>query len=187
MKNDPKPIMPQATAVWLIDNTALTFAQIASFVGMHELEIQAIADGEIHANILGADPIELQQLTKEEIKRCEQDSASRLKLSEGIIALKKNKKHKKRYTPISLRRNKINAIAWLIQNQRELADGHICSLLKTTRPTIKSVRDGTHWDDLNIEARHPVELGLVTRQQYDEFLRKIRTSKTKKEKEKSEA
>ena len=180
-----QPLMPQATAVWLIDNSALTFKQIADFVGMHELEIQAIADGEIHAHIVPANPIEQKQLTADEITRCEADASASLALREEAKQALSAKKQG-RYTPISRRRDKINAIAWLIQFQKDLSDGDICEIVQTTRVTIKSVRDGSHWDHDNIEARHPVEVGLVSRAQYDAFLHGRAANPTRRGRKKKE-
>lgn len=156
------PLMPKATAVWLVENTALTFEQIAEFCGLHALEVQAIADGEVAAQMVGLDPVANGQLTAEEIRRCEADPALRLKLSEQAQTVPLVKHKGPRYTPISKRQDKPDAIAWLLKNHPELSDGQISKLVGTTKPTIAAVRDRTHWNSPNIKPRHPVALGLCT-------------------------
>jgi hypothetical protein len=154
--------MPKATAVWLVENTGLTFEQIAEFCGLHALEVQAIADGEVAAQMQGLDPVANGQITTEEIRRCEQDPAARLKLSEQAQPVPLVKHKGPRYTPISKRQDKPDAIAWLLKNHPELSDGQISKLVGTTKPTIAAVRDRTHWNSPNIKPRHPVALGLCT-------------------------
>ena len=156
------PLMPKATAVWLVENTALTFDQIAEFCGLHALEVQAIADGEVAAQMQGLDPVANGQITAEEIKRCEQDPAARLQLAEQAQPAPLVKHKGPRYTPISKRQDKPDAIAWLLKNHPELSDGQISKLVGTTKPTIGAVRDRTHWNSPNIKPRHPVALGLCT-------------------------
>jgi hypothetical protein len=156
------PLMPKATAVWLVENTALTFEQIAEFCGLHALEVQAIADGEVAAQMVGLDPVANGQLTTEEIRRCEADPATRLKLSEQAQTVPLVKHKGPRYTPISKRQDKPDAIAWVLKNHPELSDGQISKLVGTTKPTIAAVRDRTHWNSPNIKPRHPVALGLCT-------------------------
>jgi hypothetical protein len=156
------PLMPKATAVWLVENTALTFDQIAEFCGLHALEVQAIADGEVAAQMQGLDPVANGQITAEEIKRCEQDPAARLQLAEQAQPAPLVKHKGPRYTPISKRQDKPDAIAWLLKNHPELSDGQISKLVGTTKPTIAAVRDRTHWNSPNIKPRHPVALGLCT-------------------------
>jgi len=155
------PLMPKATAVWLVENTGLTFEQIADFCGLHALEVQAIADGEVAAQMQGLDPVANGQITAEEIKRCEQDPAQRLKLSEQAQPVPLVKHKGPRYTPISKRQDKPDAIAWLLKNHPELSDGQISKLVGTTKPTIAAVRDRTHWNSPNIKPRHPVAIGLT--------------------------
>jgi uncharacterized protein len=155
------PLMPKATAVWLVENTGLTFEQIADFCGLHALEVQAIADGEVAAQMQGLDPVANGQITAEEIKRCEQDPAARLKLSEQAQPVPLVKHKGPRYTPISKRQDKPDAIAWLLKNHPELSDGQISKLVGTTKPTIAAVRDRTHWNSPNIKPRHPVAIGLT--------------------------
>ncbi len=156
------PLMPKATAVWLVENTGLTFDQIAEFCGLHALEVQAIADGEVAAQMQGLDPVANGQITTEEIKRCEQDPAARLQLSEQAQPVPLVKHKGPRYTPIAKRQDKPDAIAWLVKNHPELSDGQISKLVGTTKPTIAAVRDRTHWNSPNIKPRHPVALGLCT-------------------------
>ena len=156
------PLMPKATAVWLVENTGLTFDQIAEFCGLHALEVQAIADGEVAAQMQGLDPVANGQITAEEIKRCEQDPSARLQLSDQAQPVPLVKHKGPRYTPISKRQDKPDAIAWLLKNHPELSDGQISKLVGTTKPTIAAVRDRTHWNSPNIKPRHPVALGLCT-------------------------
>jgi len=156
------PLMPKATAVWLIDKTSLSFEQIATFTGMHPLEIQAIADGEVAIGIVGHDPIASGQLTREEIARCEADPAARLRLAESTVVLPKPKGKGTRYTPVSKRNDRPDGIAWLLRNFPMLTDQQVGKLLGTTKDTIAKVRDKTHWNSPNIKPRDPVILGLCT-------------------------
>jgi hypothetical protein len=156
------PLMPKATAVWLIDKTSLSFEQIAAFVGMHPLEIQAIADGEVAIGIVGHDPIASGQLTREEIARCEANPDARLRLAESTVVLPKPKGKGARYTPVSKRNDRPDAIAWLLKNCPMLSDQQVGKLLGTTKDTIAKVRDKTHWNSPNIKPRDPVILGLCT-------------------------
>ncbi len=157
-----QPLMPKATAVWLIDKTSLTFEQIADFVGMHALEVQAIADGEVAQGIIGYDPVSNGQLTREEIARCEGDSSLRLKLLETSIPLPKARGKGARYTPVSKRNDRPDAIAWLIRHYPHLSDTTVGKLVGTTKETIAKVRDRTHWNTANIKPRDPVILGLCS-------------------------
>src|SRR5262249_45291899 len=161
-ENMTAPLMPKATAVWLVENTGLTFQQIAEFCGLHELEVQAIADGEVAMQMQGLDPVANGQTTKEEIERCEKDPSARLKLAEKAIPLPVVRHKGPRYTPISKRQDKPNAIAWLVKNHPELSDATISKLIGTTKPTIAAVRDRTHWNSQNIKAQHPVTTGLCS-------------------------
>ncbi|MFN7709411.1 MAG: cell cycle transcriptional regulator TrcR [Holosporales bacterium] len=155
------PLMPKATALWLVENTTLTFEQIAEFTQLHALEIQAIADGEIGSNLSPFDPILNEQLTSEEIKRCEADPKARLQLliSEKVLAKKRGGG---KYTPVSKRPDRPDAIAWILKFHPHMSDGQICKLLGTTRPTIEAVRSKTHWNAVNIKPRNPVGMGLCT-------------------------
>jgi hypothetical protein len=157
-----KPMMPKATAVWLVDNTALTFAQIAEFCGLHELEVQAIADGEVLPGMSGMDPIANGQLTAEEIKRCEADDTAHLRLSRSDMPQPVQRAKGARYTPISKRQDKPDGIAWLVKHHPELSDAQIGRLLGTTKSTISAVRDRTHWNTSNIRPRDPIDLGLCS-------------------------
>ena len=152
-------LMPKATAVWLVDSTALTFEQIAAFCGLHDLEVQGIADGEVAVGIRGLDPIANGQLTREEIARCEQDKSLHLSLTSPTTKLPERTR-RARYTPVSKRQDRPNAISWLIKNYPVLNDAQIGKLLGTTKSTITAVRERTHWNSQNISARHPVLLGL---------------------------
>lgn len=154
------PLMPKATAVWLVDNTTITFDQIAEFTGMHELEVQAIADEEVAIGIVGVNPTLNGQLTAEEIKRGEDKASYRLKLSKSDIPKPKARSKGARYTPVSKRQERPDAIAWLIKHHPMLADSQVSRLLGTTKPTINSIRDRTHWNIQNIKPQNPVTLGL---------------------------
>ncbi len=155
------PLMPKATAVWLIDKTALTFTQIADFCGMHPLEIQAIADGEVAQGIVGYDPVANSQLTLEEIHRCEKDERGRLKLMANTMATPKRLKGA-RYTPVAKRNDRPDGIAFLLRNYPQLSEAQVVKLLGTTKETIQKVRDRAHWNSANIKPRDPVILGLCS-------------------------
>ncbi len=158
-----RPLMPKATAVWLVDNTTLTFEQIAKFCGLHALEVKGIADGEVGAGIRGLDPVSGGQLERGEIERCEKDPAAELKLLRPAAAdIKQPKRKAPRYTPLSKRQDRPDAIAWLLRNHPELADQQICKLLGTTKNTVNAVRDRTHWKSQEIRPRDPVILGLCS-------------------------
>ncbi len=155
------PLMPKATAVWLVENTTLSFDQIAEFCGMHALEVQAIADGEVAIGIVGLDPVANGQLTRQEIERCEKDEAQSLRLS-AMPELARQKQKGARYTPVSKRQDKPDAVAWILKHHPELTDAQIGKLLGTTKDTILKVRDRSHWNAANIKPRNPVTLGLCT-------------------------
>ena len=155
-----KLLMPKATAVWLIDNTGLTFEQIAEFTGLHSLEIQAIADGEVAGGMQGLDPVQNGQLTAEEIERCEADNSQFLKIAKSDIPQPVVRHKGPRYTPVSKRADKPDGIAWLLKHHPELNDAQIGRLIGTTKPTIAAIRDRSHWNSANLRPRSPVELGL---------------------------
>jgi hypothetical protein len=155
------PLMPKATAVWLVENTALSFEQIAEFCGIHALEVQAIADGEVAIGINGRDPIANGQLTRDEIDRCEKDIDAHLRMS-SLPELGHAKTKGARYTPVSKRQDKPDAIAWLLKHHPELSDAQLCKLIGTTKETIAKVRDRSHWNATNIKPRNPVTLGLCS-------------------------
>ncbi len=179
-----KPLMPRATAVWLVDNTALTFKQIAEFTGLHELEVQGIADGEVAQGIRGVDPIATGQLTREEIERGEKDPNYRLKLAKPPVELPKTRRRGPKYTPLSKRQDKPNAIAWLLKHHPELSDAQIIRLIGTTRNTIEQIRNRTHWNIANITPKDPVVLGLCKQVELDEAVRKA-AERVAKEREKA--
>jgi hypothetical protein len=164
-------LMPKATAVWLVDSTALTFEQIAAFCGLHDLEVQGIADGEVAVGIRGSDPITNGQLTREEIARCEQDKTLRLTLSSPTTKVPERTRLA-RYTPVSKRQDRPNAISWLIKNYTMLNDAQIGKLLGTTKSTITAVRERTHWNTPNISPQDPLLLGICSEQELLEELRK---------------
>lgn len=164
------PLMPKATAVWLVENTSLSFEQIAAFCGLHSLEVQAIADGEVAVGMVGLDPIVNGQLTKTEIERCEKNEALRLKLLVVDLPQVAARSKGPRYTPITKRGDKPDAIAWLLKQHPELSDAQTCRLIGTTKPTIASVRERTHWNAANIKTRNPVLLGLCTQRELEEAL-----------------
>ena len=168
------PIMPKATAVWLVENTALTFEQIGDFCGMHSLEVQGIADGEVSSGIIGQDPIAAQQLTAEEIEKGEKDGNYRLKLSSGARAHMDQKIKGARYTPVARRQDKPEAIAWIIKNHPYIPDSKIVRLIGTTKKTIDSIRDRSHWNMTNIKGKDPVMLGLCTQVHLDKLVDKYR-------------
>jgi uncharacterized protein len=173
-------LMPKATAVWLVDNTSLTFEQIADFAGLHPLEVKGIADGEVARDIRGADPIANGQLSREELDRAQEDPNYRMKAQKSRHAeLLKPKKGGPRYTPVSRRQDRPDAIMWFVKNHPEVADSQIAKLLGTTKATIDSVRDRTHWNAPNIKPVDPVTLGLVGQLELDEVVRRAAEKKAK--------
>jgi hypothetical protein len=172
------PLMPKATAVWLVENTALTFDQIADFCGLHPLEVKAIADGEVANQMQGLDPVANGQTTADELVRCAADPDARLTLLENAIPPQLHRHKGPRYTPIAKRQDKPDAVFYLLRNHPELSDAQICRLVGTTKPTINAVRDRTHWNSPNIKARHPVGLELCTLDELDQAI--IKATKGKK-------
>jgi len=172
-------LMPKATAVWLVDNTALSFDQIAQFCRLHPLEVKAIADGESAQGIKGMDPIITGQLTREEIARGEADADYRLKLQEPKVRVPETKRKGPRYTPLSKRQDRPNAILWLVRNHPELKDAQISRLVGTTKATIEQIRNRTHWNSANLVPMDPVTLGLCS--QIDLDLEVQRASRGKEE------
>ena len=158
------PLMPKATAVWLVENTSLSFDQIADFCKLHPLEVKGIADGEVAAGIKGFDPVSNGQLTREEIEKAQADSNYRLKMAESKVKVPEPKRTKKgpRYTPVSRRHDRPNAILWLLRNHPELKDAQIMRLVGTTKTTIQQVRDRTHWNSASLQPMDPVTLGLCS-------------------------
>jgi hypothetical protein len=168
-------LMPKATAVWLVDNTSLSFDQIAAFCSLHPLEVQGVADGDVATGIMGVNPIQNGQLTREEIEKAEGDPNYRMKVSDPKVRVAAPKRRGPRYTPISRRNERPNAIKWLLRNHPEMKDAQLMRLVGTTKSTIDSVRDGTHWNNANITPMDPVTLGLCS--QIDLDLEVSRASK----------
>lgn len=156
------PLMPKATAVWLIENTALTFDQIAEFCGLHRLEVQAIADGEVAPGMQGLDPIVAGEVTMDEIRRCEADTNARLAHPKTTVPAPRARPKGARYTPVAKRQDRPDAIAWLLKNYPELSDAQISKLIGTTKTTIAAVRDRTHWNASQIKPQNPVNLGICS-------------------------
>ncbi len=182
------PLMPKATAVWLVENTKLTFEQIGEFCGMHTLEVQGIADGEVSSGIIGKDPINSRQLSREEIERCEKDSGNKLRLlaSTEVYIRDKKKQRKSRYTPIARRQDKPSAVAWLLKHCPDVTDVQITRLIGTTKNTISGVRNKTHWNYQNLAPRDPVLLGLCSQNDIDTLMNALKINKEKEEKRAAE-
>ncbi len=173
------PLMPKATAVWLVENTSLTFEQIGDFCGMHPLEVQGIADGEVASGVRGVDPVAGGQLSKENIEECEKDADKRLELLSSAKQYIMQKTKGSRYTPVARRQDKPDAIAWLVKNYPGMSDGQIAKLVGTTKNTITAVRGKTHWNSSNIRPRDPVLLGLCTQTHLDAAVASIKSSEEK--------
>jgi hypothetical protein len=178
--------MPKATAVWLVENTSLTFDQIADFCGLHVLEVKGIADGDVAQGIKGMDPIVSGQLSRAEIERCQGNPATRLMAAESKYKVPPVQPRKgPRYTPVSRRQDRPDAIAWLLRNHPELTDAQIAKLVGTTKPTIQSVRDRSHWNSANIKPVDPVTLGLSTQIELDDAVQKA-SRKAERERKKAD-
>lgn len=171
-----QPLMPKATAIWLIENTALSFDQIANFCGLHVLEVQAIADGESAVGMVGMDPVMSGQLTAEDIKRCESNANAALTLIKPVDAESILGKKKSKYTPLAKRQERPDAISWILKYHPEISEARICKLLGTTRNMIASVRGKTHWNAANIQPKNPVLLGLCTQIELDRAVDEARRS-----------
>ena len=177
----PTPLMPKATAVWLLDNTTLTFEQIGDFCGMHPLEIQGIADGEVAQGIMGQNPIEGGELAQAEITKAEKDESYRMVMSDhAIMHMKRDKAKKKvaRYTPVARRQDKPEAIAYIAKNYPYIPDSQIIKLIGTTKKTIESVKERTHWNIANIKPKDPVLLGLCMQSHLDALVAKFKPAGT---------
>ena len=174
-----KPIMAKATAVWLIDNTTISFKQIADFVGMHELEIQGIADGDVAPGVRGFDPVANNQLTAEEIQKAEGNPLHKIKLKHNPAAAGEEKRRGPRYTPLSKRQDRPNSILWLVKFHPELADSQIAKLVGTTKPTIQAIRERTHWNISNMQPIDPVALGLCKQSELDQAVQKANAKRLK--------
>ena len=168
------PLMPKATAVWLIDNTTLTFDQVAAFTGLHPLEVKGVADGEVAVGLQGVDPVQAGQLTAEEIARCESDATARLHQAVVDTPLPQARTKGQRYTPVSKRHDRPAAILWLLRYHPEISDAQVSRLVGTTKPTIVSVRDRTHWNIQQLKPSDPVSLGLCSQRDLDEAITKAR-------------
>ncbi len=171
--SDRKPLMPKATAVWLVENTSLSFAQIAEFCGLHPLEVKGIADGDVAQGIKGHDPVTNSQITREEIARGERNDKHVLRIAESKVAAPPVKtKRGPRYTPVSRRHDRPNAVLWLLKSHPELKDAQIMRLVGTTTPTIASIRDRSHWYSQNLVPQDPVTLGLCSQTDLDAEVKK---------------
>ena len=164
-----RPLMPRSTALWFVDNTTLTFQQIADFCNLHILEIQAIADGDVSTGIFYFNPIEQEQVSKEDIRNCELDHSKRLTLLKVNNSLKISRANK--YTPLSKRSSKPDAVLWILKNYPQIPDNKICKLLGTTRAMIHSIRNKTHWNIKKIRSQSPIFLSLCTQSDLDECLK----------------
>lgn len=176
-------LMPKATAVWLIDNTGMTFKQISEFCDLHILEVEGIADGDVAAGIRGADPIANGQVSREEIEKAEADSNYAMKPNtfDSDKIEPKTKKKGPRYTPLSRRQDRPDAIAWLVRNHPEVPDSQISKLIGTTKPTIKAIRERTHWKINTINPTDPVSLGLCSQIDLDGIVKKAADKRAKEQ------
>ncbi len=186
------PLMPKATAVWLVENTTLTFEQISEFCGMHPLEVQGIADGDVASNVVGKCPITANQITQENLDEAQKDASVKLVLKGDMNTyITSQKKRKASYTPVARRQDKPDAIAWLVKNHPDMNDSQISKLIGTTKSTIAAIRERSHWNIQNINPRDPVLLGLCTQTALHAIVNKIDADKAsaeaKKEKEKAKA
>ena len=171
-QQESKLLMPMASAVWLIDNTGLTFGQIAEFTGMTGIEVEALADGDIGKGLVGRNPIDHNELTKDELERCEADPEASLQLSTSSLPPVKARAKGPRYTPVSKRGDKPDAIAYILKQNPEISDAQICKLVGTTKPTINNVRERTHPNTPNLRPRHPADLGLCSYTEYEKAVEK---------------
>jgi hypothetical protein len=172
-----KPIMAKATAVWLVDNTTMTFKQIADFVEMHELEVQGIADGDVATGVKGFDPVTNNQLTQEEIDKAQANPMHKLALKFLAAAQGEEKRRGPRYTPLSKRQDRPASILWLVKFHPELSDAQVSKLVGTTKPTIQAIRERTHWNISNIQPIDPVALGLCKQSELDAMVQKAAAKK----------
>lgn len=172
-----KLLHPKATAVWLVDNTTMSFKQIADFVDMHELEVQGIADGDVATGVKGFDPVTNNQLEQSEINSAEKNPMYKLKIKPNSAASGEEKRRGPRYTPLSKRQDRPASILWLVKFHPELTDGQISKLVGTTKPTIQAIRERTHWNISNIQPIDPVALGLCKQSELDEAVQKANARK----------
>ncbi len=171
METMTHPLMPKATAVWLVENTALTFQQIADFCGLHQLEVQAIADGEVVGGMRGLDPVAAGELTRGELERCAADLTAKLQPPQASAPQQTKARAKgARYTPVSRRQDRPDAIAWVLKNYPEVTDTQISRLIGTTKTTISAIRERTHWNISNIKSQNPVKLGLCSESELEKTI-----------------
>ncbi len=176
------PLMPKATAVWLIENTTLTFEQVGDFCGMHLLEVKGVADGDVATGVIGIDPVASGQLSRENLEAAIKDPAVKLKLRESAKDyIDSQRQQKKRYTPVARRQDKPDAVSWLIKHYPELTDAQIVKLIGTTKNTIKGLRERTHWNIQNIRPRDPVLLGLCLQSALEMAVKKGRAAQERKD------
>jgi uncharacterized protein len=181
--SDRRPLMPKATAVWLVANTSLTFEQIASFCGLHVLEVKGIADGDVAQGIKGLDPVTSGQLTREAIEEAEREPSRDLHLAEPKVVVPETPSRKgPRYTPVSRRQDRPNAVLWLLRNHPELKDSQIMRLVGTTKPTITQIRERSHWNAPNLTPQDPVTLGLCSQIDLDAEVKKAARRLDRKDK-----
>jgi hypothetical protein len=176
------PLMPKATASWLVDNTALTFDQIAEFCGLHPLEVQALADGDVNAGIMGANPIQNGELTQEEITRCEKAGNTKLKMLKSDLPKPRARAKGPRYTPVTKRAEKPNAVAYLLKQYPELADVQVAKLVGSTKPTVDSIRTKTHPSTMSLKPVDPVSIGLCTAEELEKAVRRAQRRVTREAK-----
>ena len=169
-----KPLMPKATASWLIDNTSLSFRQISEFVGIHALEVQAIADGEVSSGILARNPIENGELTLEEIAKCEKKESLSLNIKSSDIPMPQTKTKGSKYTPLAKRADKPNGIYWLLKNFPNVPDSKICKIIGTTKKTVQSIRDRSYWNIQSLRAKNPSDLGLCSKDDLAKLIEKFK-------------
>jgi hypothetical protein len=188
MVADQKPLMPKATAVWLVDNTSLSFDQIADFCGLHPLEVKGIADEDVAKGIKGMDPVSAGQLTREQIEAAEKDPKARLKMAppKHKMPVVKQKKAP-RYTPVSKRQDKPDAVYWILRNHPEMPDADIIKLIGTTKATIQKIRERSHWNATNIKAVDPVTLGLCSQLELDLAVSRAEAKRERAEKRAAKA
>lgn len=165
-------LMPKATAVWLIENTAMTFEQIAGFTGLHAVEVQALADGEVGRGIVGRNPVEHEEVTQEELDKALKDDSYIMKMAKSALPKAKLRSKGPKYTPVSKRGDKPDAIAYIVKHHPEISDAQISKLIGTTKPTITAVRDRSHASSATIKPRHPVDLGLCTYKELEAAIEK---------------
>lgn len=174
-----RPLMPKATAVWLVENTSLTFDQIAQFCELHPLEVQGIADGEVATGMKGMDPIANGQLTQAEIDRCQKDPKARLRAAKQDLPQPMARSKGPKYTPVAKRQDKPDGIAWIVRNHPEVKDPPICKLIGTTKTTIQAIRERSHWNIANIQPRDPVLLGLCSQSELNAVIEAAQRQRAK--------